>query len=196
VITLVLMKDKKGSKMKNNSVKIVVATGIGAALFVIIGWLINIPTPVPNTSIQLQYAVLALFSALFGPLAGFLIGFIGHALKDSFLYGSPWWTWVLGSGLSGLFFAFAVKRNQLVQGIFGGKEIVRFNLVQLVTNVVVWGVIAPIGDILVYNEPANKVFTQGVVAGLANAVTVAVAGTLLLKLYAATRTKSGSLDKE
>ena len=51
--------------MKNNSVKIVVATGIGAALFVIIGWLINIPTPIPNTSIQLQYAVLALFSALF-----------------------------------------------------------------------------------------------------------------------------------
>ncbi|MEQ0489446.1 ECF transporter S component, partial [Anaerococcus murdochii] len=48
--------------MKNNSVKIVVATGIGAALFVIIGWLINIPTPIPNTSIQLQYAVLALFS--------------------------------------------------------------------------------------------------------------------------------------
>ena len=81
--------------MKNNSVKIVVATGIGAALFVIIGWLINIPTPIPNTSIQLQYAVLALFSALFGPLAGFLIGFIGHALKDSFLYGAPWWTWVL-----------------------------------------------------------------------------------------------------
>ena len=108
--------------MKNNSVKIVVATGIGAALFVIIGWLINIPTPIPNTSIQLQYAVLALFSALFGPLAGFLIGFIGHALKDSFLYGAPWWTWVLGSGLIGLFLAFGVKRETLTQGIFGNKE--------------------------------------------------------------------------
>ncbi|MHC5838195.1 ECF transporter S component, partial [Lactococcus lactis] len=48
----------------------------------------------------------------------------------------------------------------------------------------------------VYSEPANKVFTQGIVAGLVNALTIAVAGTLLLKLYAATRTKSGSLDKE
>lgn len=182
--------------MKNNSVKIVVATGIGAALFVIIGWLINIPTPVPNTSIQLQYAVLALFSALFGPLAGFLIGFIGHALKDSLLYGSPWWTWVLGSGIEGLLLAFAVKRDKLTQGIFGGKELVRFNVVQLVTNVVVWGFIAPVGDILVYSEPANKVFAQGIVAGIVNAITIAVAGTLLLKLYAATRTKSGSLDKE
>lgn len=114
--------------MKNNSVKIVVATGIGAALFVIIGWLINIPTPIPNTSIQLQYAVLALFSALFGPLAGFLIGFIGHALKDSFLYGAPWWTWVLGSGLMGLFLA--LSQRNFDSRNFGNKEIIRFNIVQ------------------------------------------------------------------
>lgn len=39
--------------MKNNSIKTVVATGIGAALFVVIGLVINIPTFVPNTSIQL-----------------------------------------------------------------------------------------------------------------------------------------------
>ena len=33
--------------MKNNSIRSVVATGIGAALFVVIG-MISIPTPVPN----------------------------------------------------------------------------------------------------------------------------------------------------
>ena len=71
--------------MKNNSIKTVVATGIGAALFVVIGLVINIPTFVPNTSIQLQYAVQALLSILFGPV----VGFIGHALKDSIQYG-PW----------------------------------------------------------------------------------------------------------
>lgn len=67
--------------MKNNSIRSVVATGIGAALFVVIG-MISIPTPVPNTSIQLQYALQALFSVIFGPVVGFLTGFIGHALKD------------------------------------------------------------------------------------------------------------------
>ena len=35
--------------MRNNTIRNVVATGIGAALFVVIG-MINIPTPVPNTS--------------------------------------------------------------------------------------------------------------------------------------------------
>ncbi|RKV62975.1 MAG: ECF-type riboflavin transporter substrate-binding protein, partial [Streptococcus sp.] len=64
------------------TIKEVVATGIGAALFVVIG-MVSIPTPVPNTSIQLQYAVQALFGVVFGPIVGFLTGFIGHALKDS-----------------------------------------------------------------------------------------------------------------
>ena len=36
--------------MKNNSIRSVVATGIGAALFVVIG-MISIPTPVPNDKI-------------------------------------------------------------------------------------------------------------------------------------------------
>ena len=45
--------------------------------------MINIPTPVPNTSIQLQYAVQALLSIIFGPIIGLLVGLIGHAIKDS-----------------------------------------------------------------------------------------------------------------
>ena len=55
--------------MKNQSIKQVVAIGVGAALFVVIG-MISIPTPVPNTSIQLQYAVQSLLSIIFGPLVG------------------------------------------------------------------------------------------------------------------------------
>ncbi len=57
--------------MKNNSIKTVVATGIGAALFIIIGTLVNIPTPIPNTNLQLQYAVVALFAVVYGPTVGF-----------------------------------------------------------------------------------------------------------------------------
>ncbi|MDU1790049.1 MAG: ECF transporter S component, partial [Streptococcus thermophilus] len=47
--------------MKNNSIRTVVATGIGAALFIIICIFVNIPI-FGNTSIQLQYAVQVLFS--------------------------------------------------------------------------------------------------------------------------------------
>ena len=166
------------------TIREVVATGIGAALFVVIG-MISIPTPVPNTSIQLQYAVQALFSVVFG-----------HALKDSLQYGNPWWTWVIASGLFG--FVVGLFKNQLrvAEGVFEAKDIVRFNVVQFLANALVWIVIAPIGDIWIYNEPTNKVFAQGFVAAISNGLTVAVAGTLLLIAYARTQTKSGSLKKD
>ena len=76
--------------MKNNSsIKTVVAVGIGAALFFVLGRFVAIPSPVPNTNISLQYAVLALLAAMYGPVAGGLIGFIGHALIDLSWGGSP-----------------------------------------------------------------------------------------------------------
>ena len=68
--------------MKKFSVKTVVAIGIGAALFFVLGK-IAIPSPVANTNISLQYAILAMFATLFGPIAGALIGFIGHSLFHS-----------------------------------------------------------------------------------------------------------------
>ena len=67
--------------MKKFSVKTVVAIGIGAALFFVLGK-IAIPSFVANTNISLQYAILAMFATLFGPIAGALIGFIGHTLID------------------------------------------------------------------------------------------------------------------
>ena len=47
-------------KNNNSSIKPVVAVGIGAALFFVLGRFVAIPSPVPNTNISLQYAVLAL----------------------------------------------------------------------------------------------------------------------------------------
>ena len=68
--------------MKNFSVKTIVAIGIGAALFFVLGRFVSIPSPVPNVTICVQYGLLAFMSVVFGPVAGALIGFIGHTLID------------------------------------------------------------------------------------------------------------------
>ena len=181
--------------MKNNSIKTVVATGIGAALFVIIGILVNIPTAIPNTSIQLQYAVLALFAVIYGPTVGFFSGFIGHALKDALQYGSPWWTWVLVSGLVGLVIGLISRKIDINKGYVTAKDYVIFNATQVVINVLGWGLIAPYADVIIYSEPSNKVYAQGFLSALVNILTVGIGGSLLLALYAKTRTKKGSLTK-
>ena len=182
--------------MTNQSIKTVVATGIGAALFIIIGTLVNIPTPIPNTNIQLQYAVIALFAIIYGPTVGFFSAFIGHALNDALQYGSPWWTWALVSGLIGLAIGLLSKRINIEKNPLTAKDYVLFNVVQILANVVGWGIIAPYGDILIYSEPANKVFAQGFLSAFINSLTIAIGGSLLLAVYSRTRTQSGSLTKD
>ena len=97
----------------NNSIKAVVAVGIGAALFFVLGRFVAIPSPVPNTNISLQYAVLALLAAMYGPVAGGLIGFIGHALIDLSWGGIPWWSWVITSAFVGVVVACSPKSCML-----------------------------------------------------------------------------------
>ena len=69
--------------MKKSPVVTVVAIGIGAALFFVLGRFVIVPSPVPNTNINLQYGLLAFMALLFGPVVGGLSGLIGHVLVDA-----------------------------------------------------------------------------------------------------------------
>ena len=178
------------------STKTIVAIGIGTALFVILGRFASIPTGIPNTSIQTNYAFLALVASIFGPIAGLFIGLIGHTLQDVISYGSVWWSWVFSSAVVGLGIGLFYNQFKVQDGQFGVKKIVIFNIVQAGVQAIAWFLVAPVLDILIYAEPANKVFTQGIIAGLGNIVTVGVLGTFLLVAYAKTRTKKGSLSYE
>ena len=180
---------------KKSPVVTIVAIGIGAALFFVLGRFVAIPSPVPNTTISIQYGLLAFMAALFGPIAGILIAFIVHALID-FSYGwGIWWSWVIASGVAGLVMGLGAKKIN-VEKSFGTKEIVTFNITQVIAHLIAWVIVAPVLDILIYSEPANKVFLQGLVGGLANIVTTAIVGTLLFVAYAAAKPKAGSLKKE
>ena len=179
--------------MKRLSVKSVVAIGIGAALFFVLGK-ISIPTPVPNTYISLQYAVQAVFATLFGPVAGLLIGLIGHTLVDATSYG-PWWSWIIASGVVGLIVGLVTMKMDLTEGLDKAK-LIRFNIAHAIAHLAAWGLVAPVLDILIYAEPVEKLFTQGLVAGICNLITTGVVGTLLLIAYSKTLVKKGSLDKE
>ncbi|WP_262316383.1 ECF-type riboflavin transporter substrate-binding protein [Lacticaseibacillus parakribbianus] len=184
------------NKRNTLSVKTVVAIGIGTAIIFILKRWVSIPSGIPNTNIDTSYGFLGFFSILFGPIAGFVSGFLGHALTDFTAYGSPWWTWVFTTGLVGGIIGLFWKRLDVTQGDFGVKKILAYNSVQILTNFGGWAVVAPTLDVLVYSEPANKVYLQGIVSAISNSVSAGVIGTILLVAYAATRTKKGSLKKE
>ncbi len=182
--------------MKKVSVKTIVAIGIGAALFFVLGRFVAIPSGVPNTNLSIQYGLLAFIAAVYGPLAGLLAGLIGHFLIDFSWGWGVWWSWVVTSAFFGCAMGFATRKLRLEDGEFTKKDALRFNIAHVVTHLVSWVVIAPILDILIYAEPANKVFVQGLVSAGLNIVATAIVGTLLCVAYAAAKPKKGSLKEE
>lgn len=180
---------------KKFGIKEVVAIGIGTALFTVLTT-VQIPLGLPNTYMQPRMAVLAFLSAVFGPVVGGAVGLLGHALGDAIFYGSVWWSWVFPDAVVGLGIGLLAAKYQVKAGGFDQKAIVMFNVAQVVTNVVAWILVAPILDIVIYAEPANKVFAQGAGACLANVVMIGVLGTLVIAGYSKIAAKSGSLSKE
>ena len=177
-------------------IKEVVATGIGTALFIV---LTEIQVPlviVPNTALQPRMAVLAFLSAVFGPIVGGIVGLLGHALGDALFYGSIWWSWVIPEAVVGIVIGLFANKFAIKEGGFSGKNIATFNIIQVIANAAAWIVVAPVLDIVIYAEPANKVFAQGALAFLGNIIIIGILGTLLAVGYSKIFAKSGSLEKE
>jgi energy-coupling factor transport system substrate-specific component len=177
------------------SVRTVVAVGIGAALVFVLKRFVAIPSGVPNTNLELASAILTVFAAIFGPIAGGLIGLIGHALTD-LTWGGVWWSWVIATAVYGLLIGLFWKLYGIEEGKFGVKNAVIFNVVQILANAVAWLGVAPTLDILIYQEPSDKVYLQGLVAGGLNSAVVLILGTLLAFGYSRTKVKAGSLKAE
>lgn len=182
--------------MKKFGVKSVVATAILAALVFVLLRFVQIPTPFPDTTLSIYAAVIGLFAVLFGPAVGFLGGFLGNLLVDLTAGWGVWWTWVVGTGVFGLIMGLGCKGINLDEGVFGKKEIIRFVIVSFIGAALTWLVVCPVGDVLVYKEPAKLVFIQGISIGTCNFVVTAVLGSALCLAYASSKAKKGSLSKD
>jgi energy-coupling factor transport system substrate-specific component len=180
------------------STKTIVATGLGAAVFLVLFMYVKIPSPVPETNLQIAYGVSSFFATVFGPLAGFLVAFVGHALNDFISYGSPWWSWVFASGTSALVTGLCASKvaPKVEAGEFGKSEMIYFAIYAVIGNALAWLLVAPVLDILMYAEPVSTVFLQGITAFIIDAIVSVVVGGILLKAYASTKVQQGSLSKE
>ncbi|WP_070969157.1 ECF-type riboflavin transporter substrate-binding protein [Vibrio sonorensis] len=180
----------------NFTAKTVVIIAIGAALYGI-GGLPMFGIPVfANTTLKPAMAILALFSVLFGPIVGFLVGFIGHWVTDLFAGWGVWLTWVLGSGIVGLVIGLypSLTRNRLARGEFSNKDFITFVVLALVGNVFGYGCSAFL-DTILYAEPFTKVFTQLTIIASANTVLIGIVGYFILKSVAKRNKQSSNLSE-
>ena len=100
--------------------------------------------------------------------------------------GSPWWSWVITSAFVGVVIGLFAKKLDVQEGEFGKGKVAVFVVANVIAHVIGWVVVAPVLDILIYAEPANKVFAQGVFAAVSNTVTGVIVGGLLVLAYTKT----------
>jgi len=163
------------------------AIGIGVLLMFVLMRFVVVPSGVPNVNLQLGIVILTVFAAIFGPAAGFLIGFIGHTLVDITM-GDISWAWIIADALYGLAVGLFYNLFRLEEGEFGIKQAVFFNIVQILANMLAWVVVAPLLDIIIKHESEGKAHIQGPAAACLNAAVVLIIGTLLAFGYSKTRT--------
>ena len=110
--------------MEATAIKKVVAMGIGPAIYIVLSRFVVIPTPIPNTTLQVTFAFVALMAFIYGPAVGLGIRFVGHTLNDISRYGSVWFSWVAAAAFFGLATGFSGKIVKIEN--FNGAKIVKF----------------------------------------------------------------------
>ncbi|MBG9794264.1 hypothetical protein ABD76_17865 [Paenibacillus dendritiformis] len=154
--------------MFNFSTKTVVAIGIGAALY---GLLSTITIPlVPQTGLRPAIAILTIFGAMFGPIVGLLSGAIGHIITDlTWGGGTIWWTWVLGSAISGfgMGLVYLSKSFDVNEGRSTKGAIWTLAITGSLALAVGFG-LSSILDVYLLGEAPDKMWLQFVASTLAN----------------------------
>jgi energy-coupling factor transport system substrate-specific component len=173
------MEQSKGMK----AVKTVVIIAIGAALYGL-GGLISVPV-FANTTIKPAMAILSLFAGMYGPVVGFLVGFLGHWITDMFAGWGVWPTWMLGSGIVGIVIGLfpMLTKHSLDTGVFASKQIGLYILLAFIGNFIGYSISA-ILDFLLFAEPLNKVVTQQLIIAFSNTIVIGALGSLLMFLVA------------
>ena len=165
---------------------------ISAALMFVLNHFASIPTWVEGTNFMPGMAILAASAAIFGPVAGFLIGFIGHFLQDlAGDFGRIWWSWIISSAVFGLAVGSCWKKYQIDEGKFGVYQAVIFNAMQITANITAYVFIARTLSLIMYQEPFGKISLMGFVAAGFNIAVVLVLGTALIIAYYKIKVKFG-----
>lgn len=172
--------------MKHNIIAAhkVIGTIVGIIIFIVLFKYLAVQIGDTSDNVTLAHAWLSLVTAIFGPVVGAVTAFIGHATSDALTNnGTAWWTWVIADGLFGLFIGLITKRLGILIGKLTTRKLVLFNIWQLVANIVIWLVVAPLGDYWVYNLSLGVAFKEGLILVVVNFLTIAIVGTGLLKIY-------------
>ncbi|MCW0952599.1 ECF-type riboflavin transporter substrate-binding protein [Weissella ceti] len=156
---------------------------LGTLCVVLVGRLLLLDVGVDNVQGSLSYAALTIFALLSGAILTPIVAFLAHFLSDSLTYTTVWWTWIVADGVFGLMLGLIATRLNLLKQPITLQRAIQFNIWQGIANILVWGVIAPLGDALVYKSDWLYVLNQGLTAAGLNFLVIGIFGTAFIYGY-------------
>lgn len=151
--------------------KYIVSTVMGIILFYMIGKYGKIPTGEKDIFVYLQYVILVYLAGRFGPLCGGIVGFVGHLMIDKTSEGQVWYSWIIGSAVLGILIGFISKKMKIDLSKPEKKDRRIFAVINISCQLLVWYLVAPVLNIVIYQMNPQQAFEMGFVAGVNNIVT-------------------------
>ncbi|HOO28095.1 MAG TPA: ECF transporter S component [Lachnospiraceae bacterium] len=121
---------------------------------------------------QIRLLLLTVMSALFGPIAGVLIGAGGSELSDMLIFGRASYISVLAFGTYGLFIGKYAKYYGIRDGLFNRHSAAAFNVIQMLSSMIIWGFIVPLLTFLANKQDLLEAEMAGLETTMFNAAAV------------------------
>ncbi len=168
------------------SVKSVANIFLSIGIFVILSMLTGIATIFDDLRITYAHPFLAFISVVAGPVSGAITGFVGQLIvqvHDTVLD----WPAVICTVLNCIAIGYFSRSIEIRDGIFEKKEMVLFNKVQIISNLIIWAIVYPVFTHFLTKASWESVIITGIKTSLAFITSCMTAATLLLGIYARSR---------
>lgn len=176
---------------ENKFVHYVAVPLVGIIMMIIFLHYAQLTLPYRGLQIQLSYALLALVAGLSGSVVAGGVSFSAFLIEALYWQQEQWLPRAIVVSLLGFVYGLAIRYESLKSGVFSRHDALRFNVVQAMANVGLFGLVLPTLEVFFYGRPTEVVFIDGWIQSMINIVTIAVIGTAFLKWYSVHRQRKG-----
>ena len=144
---------------------------------------VGITLPIFNgVDINFFYILLAIVAGLAGSLFAAIVG-VATIIIDLLLGTTEQWI-AIAISVGMLVFGLGIRRKSFLSGTFSRHDALRFNVIQVVSNVIIFGLILPTLEVFFYQASTAVVFINGWIFSMINSILIAIFATALFKLIA------------
>lgn len=137
-----------------------------------------------GVEINFFYILLAIVAGLAGSLFAAVVG-VSTIIIDLLLGTTEQWIAIaISVGILGYVFGLGIRRKSFLSGTFSRHDALRFNVIQVVANVIIFGLILPTLEVFFYQASTAVVFINGWIFSMINSILIAIFATALFKLIA------------